>query len=446
MLSAEKNRLLTEVGPGTPMGGLLRRYWMPVAGVSEFDRRATKPIRLMGEDLVLYRDLQGRFGLVDRRCAHRRADLALGVVEDEGLRCQYHGWRFDAQGACVEQPFEDTTFAGEPQQCQRAGLRITAYPVQTKGGLVWAYLGPQPAPLLPDWEAFSWPNGFAQIVLSEIPCNWFQCQENSIDPVHFEWMHEYWARRVRRGDMTRGPRHLKVAFHEFEHGFTYRRTREDSDEQDEAWTIGRVCLWPNGFFLGEHFEWRVPIDDTHTLSVTWKWVRVPKGGEPYVQASIPTWDGPVLEDQGRWIDTHVMNQDFIAWVGQGPIADRTQEHLSASDRGIAAIRKRFFDDLDTLARGGEPKGLIRDAARNVRVPLPMMDRHLVVEGHTPEEIMAWGRLRAMYTTYVFQAGQPEWVRQQFADAMGLPMGEHDGLVASRNAPGMRPAEGARKPE
>jgi len=438
MLSEEKNRLLTQVGPGTPMGGLLRRYWMPIAGVSEFDSRATKPIRLMGEDLVLYRDLQGRFGLVDRRCAHRRADMVLGVVEDEGLRCQYHGWRFDAAGTCVEQPFEDTAFPGDAQQRQKAGLSITAYPVETKGGLVWAYLGPQPAPLLPDWEAFSWPNGFAQIVLSEIPCNWFQCQENSIDPVHFEWMHEYWARRVRRGDMTRSPRHLKVAFDEFEHGFTYRRTKEDSNEQDEAWTVGRVCLWPNGFFLGEHFEWRVPIDDEHTLSVTWKYVRVPQGREPYVQASIPTWEGPVFDAQGRWIDTHVMNQDFMAWVGQGTIADRTREHLSASDRGIAAIRKRFFDDLDTMARGGEPKGLIRDPARNQRVPLPMMDRHLVVDGHTPEAIMAWGRLRAMYTTYVFQAGQPEWVRQQFAEAMGLPMTEHDGLVASRNAAGMRP--------
>ncbi|RYH42592.1 MAG: aromatic ring-hydroxylating dioxygenase subunit alpha, partial [Alcaligenaceae bacterium] len=105
MLSEEKNRLLTQVGPGTPMGKLLRRYWMPVAGVSEFDNRSTKPLRLMGEDLVLYKDLSGTFGLVDRRCAHRRADLAYGMVEQCGLRCNYHGWRFDENGKCLEQPF-----------------------------------------------------------------------------------------------------------------------------------------------------------------------------------------------------------------------------------------------------------------------------------------------------------------------------------------------------
>ncbi len=428
MLSEEKNRLLTRVGPGTPMGDLLRRYWMPVAGVSEFESRQTKPLRLMGEDLVLYRDLGGRFGLVDRRCAHRRADLSYGVVEDEGLRCNYHGWRFDAQGACIEQPFEDTAY---PAQNQKARIRITSYPVKTLGGMVWAYMGPLPAPELPDWEPFSWPNGYAQVVLTEVPCNWFQCQENSIDPVHFEWMHEYWGKRLRTGDTGRVPTHLKLAFDEFEFGFTYRRTKEDSGEDDEAWTVGRVCLWPNGFYLGEHFEWRVPIDDENTLSVTWKYTRVPKHREPYVQTRIPTWTGPLYDAQGRWIDTHVMNQDFLAWVGQGRIADRTKENLSASDRGIAAVRKRFFEELERVAQGHEPKGLIRDPARNVRVPLPIMDRAQITEGPTLEQIERFPRLKLMYTTYVFQAGQPEWVRREFEEVMGVPMVEFSGIVASR---------------
>ena len=438
MLTEEKNRLLTRVGPGTPMGDLLRRYWMPIAGASEFETRKTKPVRLMGEDLVLYQDLGGRFGLLDRRCAHRRADLSYGVVEDQGLRCNYHGWRFGEDGRCLEQPFEDTAY---PAQDLKARIRIKSYPVEVKGGLVWAYLGPQPAPLLPDWEAFSWPNGFAQIVVSELPCNWLQCQENSIDPVHFEWMHEYWGRRQRTGDMTRSPTHLKLAFDEFEHGFVYRRTKEDSNEQDDAWTIGRVCLWPNGFFLGEHFEWRVPIDDEHTLSITWKYTRVPTEREPYVQTSIPTWVGPLYDAQGRWIDTHVMNQDFLAWVGQGTIADRTQEHLSASDRGIVAIRKRFFDDLEAVAQGREPKGLIRDPARNHRVPLPMMDRAQVVDGQPIAEILRRPRLKLMYTTYVFQAGQPDWLRREYAEVMGIEGREFDGIVASRNSPG-GPGSGA----
>ena len=430
MLSEEKNRLLTQVGPGTPMGALLRRYWMPIAGVSEFEQRSTKPVRLLGEDLVLYKDLSGAYGLVDRRCAHRRADLAYGMVEQHGLRCNYHGWCFNQSGQCVSQPFEDTCF---PERNAKERVRIKAYPVQAKGGMLWAYLGPQPAPLLPDWEAFSWPNGFAQVVISELPCNWFQCQENSIDPVHFEWMHENWGKRLRTGDTTLGPTHLKLDFDEFEHGFVYRRVKEDTDENDDAWTIGRVCLWPNGFFLGEHFEWRVPIDDEHTLSVTWKYTRVPRGREPYVQDSIPTWYGPVQDADGRWIDTHVMNQDFLAWVGQGTIADRTQEHLGASDRGIVAIRRRFFEEMEAIAGGAEAKGTVRDPARNVRVPLPMMDRAQTLEGYTVEQILANPRMKLFYTTYIFQAGQPEAVQRAFSQAMGIAGGDFDGVIGSRGA-------------
>jgi 5,5'-dehydrodivanillate O-demethylase len=385
----------------------------------------------MGEDLVLYKDLSGTFGLVDRRCAHRRADLAHGMVEKNGLRCNYHGWRFDATGQCVEQPYEDTCF---PERNAKQRVQIKAYPVQAKGGMLWTYMGPQPAPLLPDWEAFSWPDGFTQIVVSEVPCNWFQCQENSIDPVHFEWMHENWGKRRRTGDTALGPAHLKLQFDEFEYGFVYRRTREDSDENDDAWTIGRVCLWPNGFFLGEHFEWRVPIDDENTLSVTWKYTRVPQGREPYVQQSIPTWYGPIKDERGQWIDTHVMNQDFLAWVGQGVIADRTQERLGASDQGIVAIRRRFFEELEKVAAGGEAKGTIRDPAQNVRVQLPMMDRAQVVAGHSVDEIMKHPRMKLFYTSYIFQAGQPEAVRQAFSDAMGLEVKEFDGVVGSkRNA-------------
>lgn len=424
MLTEAQNRQLTEVGPGTPMGTLLRRYWMPIAGASEFDTRAIKPLRLLGEDLVLYKDRGGRYGLVDRRCPHRRADLAHGMVEDEGIRCSYHGWCFDAVGQCTAQPYEDVAM---PERNTKAAIRTTAYPVQQKGGLLWAYLGPQPAPLLPDWEAFSWPNGFVQIVLSEIPCNWFQCQENSIDPVHFEWMHENWGQRLREDGAAYGPRHTKVAFEEFEHGFVYKRVKENTSEADAMWTTGRVCLWPNGFFLGEHFEWRVPIDDGNTLSVTWKFTRVPREREPYVQASIPTWEGPLKHPDGRWIDSHVMNQDFVAWVGQGRIADRTKENLSASDRGIAMIRRRFFDDLARVAAGEDPKGVLRDAASNVRVPLPNAEIASIRDGYTSAQILANPRLRMLFTSYVFQAGQPDVVRQAFAEAMGLDVQEFRGL-------------------
>src|SRR6516225_6387868 len=139
------------------MGELLRRYWMPIGGASELDKNPIKPIRLMGEDLVLYKDQGGRFGLLDRHCPHRRADLSYGFVEECGIRCNYHGWRFDADGACLEQPFEDTA---HPEARFRERVRTTAYPVEAKAGLLWAYLGPQPVPLVPDWETYHYPNGF----------------------------------------------------------------------------------------------------------------------------------------------------------------------------------------------------------------------------------------------------------------------------------------------
>ena len=430
MLSKEKNEIVTRVGPGTPGGEFLRRYWHPIGGVGEFDERATRPLRLLGEDLVLYKDLSGNFGLIDRNCMHRRADLSYGMVEAEGLRCNYHGWAFDHTGDCVSRPYEDVV--NPARAGRKSGVKIKAYPVRAKAGMLWAYLGPQPAPELPDWEPFSWTNGFAQVVLSEVPCNWFQCQENSIDPVHFEWMHENWTVRLKGKDPSAySPTHTRLGFDDFEFGLTYRRIKTNTNESDPMWTIGRVCLWPNGFFLGEHFEWRVPIDDENTLSVTWKFTRVPKDREPYVQDRIPTWWGPVFDAQGRWIDSHVMNQDFLAWSGQGRIADRTKETLGASDQGIVMLRRRFFEDLERIAAGQDPSGLIRDPARNRNVELPIADRRSHTEGYTVAEILADPFRKMMFTAYIFQAGQPESVRLAFERAMGLQAEEYQGLDAVR---------------
>jgi 5,5'-dehydrodivanillate O-demethylase len=245
-------------------------------------------------------------------------------------------------------------------------------------------------------------------------------------------MHENWGQRLRGGEAgAYGPTHLKLAFEEFEFGFVYKRVKEDTSEAHPNWTVGRVCLWPNGFFLGEHFEWRVPIDDGNLLSITWKFNRVPREQEPYVQASIPTWEGPVFDAEGRWITSHVMNQDFLAWAGQGRITDRTQEHLGASDRGVVMIRKRFFEEMTAVAEGGEAKGLIRDPARNVGVELPLMERGDVTVSYTKAEILADPRKRMLSTTYPFQAGQPEWVRKAFEDAMGLEAAEFTGFGAMR---------------
>jgi 5,5'-dehydrodivanillate O-demethylase len=344
--------------------------------------------------------------------------MSYGFVEACGLRCNYHGWLFDQNGRCMEQPYEDVA---APEARFRDKVRIKAYPVETRGGLIWAYLGPEPAPLVPDWEPFTWKNGFVQIVLAEVPCNWFQCQENSIDPVHFEWMHANWSVRLHDQLGPYSPKHLKLAFDEFDYGFAYRRIREGMTDADVMWTVGRVCLWPNCLFTGDHFEWRVPIDDLNTLSVAWCFTRVPREQEPYVQERIPAWHGPVRDPaSGRWITSHIMNQDFVAWVGQGIIADRTREHLGTSDLGIIQIRKRFLSDLEVVARGEDPKAVIRDPAVNRQVPLPVAERKLLIEGLTREEFLRHPILGRQYQgEYIFQAGQPAEVRRAYAAALGI---------------------------
>ena len=419
MLKPHENRTLMEVGPGTPMGELLRRYWMPIAPVAELDDQPTKAIRLFGEDLVLYKDRSGTYGLIDRHCPHRRADMSYGFIEQCGLRCNYHGWLFDETGRCTEQPFEDIA---HPDARFKDRVRIKAYRVEPKAGLLWAYLGPDPAPLVPTWEPFTWKNGFVQIVISEIPCNWFQCQENSIDPVHFEWLHTNWSRILRgQTDRPRPPTHLKIGFAEFEFGFTYRRILEGQSEDDELWTVGRCCLWPNCLFTGGHFEWRVPVDDDTTLSVGWFFDRVPEEMEPFEQETIPYWYGPIRDEQtGRWITSHVMNQDFVAWVGQGVVADRTLEHLGESDRGVILMRRRLLEEAKVVASGGEPKGLIRDPEHNACVRLPIIDRERFTVGYSLEDVRE-GRVppNVCPQSFIFQAGQPEEITRAYRAAMGL---------------------------
>ena len=190
MLTAEENEKLTKVGAGTAMGNLLRRYWHPIAAATQLDENPVKRVRLLGESLVLYRDRKGQMGLISDTCAHRRVNLAYGIPEFEGLRCCYHGWLYDETGQCLEMPAEpeDTTFPSR--------VKIAAYPVQELCGLIFAYLGPAPAPLLPRWDMFVWDNVLRDIGFQEIPCNWLQMQENNVDPAHLQWLHGYFSNYV----------------------------------------------------------------------------------------------------------------------------------------------------------------------------------------------------------------------------------------------------------
>ena len=341
MLTRQENDLLRQVGPGTPMGELMRRYWHPIAAVAEMDDTPVKPVRLMGEDFVLYRDKAGTYGLLERHCPHRRADLSYGWVEQHGLRCSYHGWLFDEAGRCLAQPFEEKA---HPDARFKDKISVEARHVRAKAGLLWAYIGEAPVPELWDWDRY-YDRGYKQVVFSTVPCNWLQCQENSIDPVHFEWLHSNWSLRLKDED-GESPTHLRVGFDEFEFGFRYRRVRADTDEENELWTVGRVCLWPNALFTG-HFEWRVPIDDETTLSVGWFIDPIP-GERPFEQEIVPYWRAPIRDEEtGRWITSHVMNQDFVAWGWPGsrvrPLERAPWRERSGRHHGQEALHGRLED-------------------------------------------------------------------------------------------------------
>jgi 5,5'-dehydrodivanillate O-demethylase oxygenase subunit len=394
MLTAERNELLTQVGPGTRMGALLRRYWWPIAAVSQLDETATKAVRLLGEDLVLYKDLSGTFGLIDRHCPHRGASLEFGSPEACGLRCSYHGWLFNEKGSCVERPFEDLA---RPRRDIADRFRIKAYSVREKAGVLFAYLGPEPAPCLWDWDFF-YTRGYKQIAVSEVPCNWLQFQENAIDPVHFEWLHLNWSRR-QQGIRESAPRHLRIGFEEFDYGFIYRRIVEGQSEQDDAWTVGRVCLWPNCLFAGA-FDWNVPIDDENTLRMVWMVNRLP-GERPVLQSRIPYWSTePIDRGTNRWRTARFANQDCSIIASQGRVADRTREHLGLSDRGVILLRQRFLADLRALDEGIDPKNLLRDPTTNNRLMLPLAADQLVVPAKPPECVLE---------------GQPKTIRREMEE-------------------------------
>ena len=369
----------------------------------------------MGENLVLYKDLSGTFGLVDRHCPHRRADMSYGWVEASGIRCSYHGWRYDETGACIDQPYEDTT---NPKP-SKSGCEIKAYPVREMRG---------PAVGLHGSAAGARAAGVGAVQLAERlsrdragrravqlvpgPGELDRSRALRMDARQLERAACAAATRPRRSISSSSSRSSSTASPTSACARARaRRTR--------YWTVGRVALWPNGFYLGRHFEWRVPVDDENTLSVAWFFVRVPKGREPYVQNSVPTWKSPIQGEDGRWITSHVINQDIVAWVGQGTIADRTQEHLRSSDIGITMMRNRFFEEIEAIKAGRDPKGVIRDPSKAQAIDLPDMARELNTQGITLAEFQNDPLLRQRLKEFRHHYGQPPEVRAAFAEAMGI---------------------------
>lgn len=350
------------------MGNLLRRYWMPIAISAEVRERPVAR-RLLGEDLVVFRGGDGKVGVFDRHCPHRRADLAIGVPEAHGLRCGYHGWMFSPDGQCIEQPAETRL---NPR------MKIKAYQAEELGGLIWAYMGPEPAPLLPRFDLFVWDDVMRDVGHAMLDFNWLQAMENSVDPHHVEWLHGRFMnfhRTLERSENAQvlAKKHLKVGFDAFEFGIIKRRVLEGCSEEDDDWKIGHPLVFPITLRVGggglDQFQIRVPVDDTHTWHIWYTTYRT--GGKHPAQTTVPSYEVPLFDASGNRILDFVDGQDIAAWAGQGTIADRSQENLAASDVGVAMLRRMLKEQLDRVAKGLEPLGTVRDPEHNRCILLPM---------------------------------------------------------------------------
>ncbi len=359
---------LTEVGRGTPMGELLRRYWHPV-GLSSHATDTPREVRLLGEDLVLYRDKKGRPGLLHNRCCHRGTTLYYGRVEEEGIRCCYHGWLFDAEGRCLDQPCEPAGGAAH-----RGKVRQPWYPVQERYGLIFAYMGPpERKPVLPRYDALEEldPGEFIDVDDTSIgsgggavaPCNWLQHYENVIDPFHVPILHGNFSGTQFTPTMNLMP---QVRFDLTERGVKVFSTRQLDGGQVMKRTTEVVLptlrVVPNPY-VGkygkvESIGWTVPIDDTHYRIYTA--ARVTKKGEILPRApdaaTRPRWDQMTPEQRRDFPN------DWEAQVGQGPITLHGEEHLATTDRGIVMLRRLLARQVEAVERGDDPVGVHFDEA------------------------------------------------------------------------------------
>ncbi len=381
MESAEQNRLLTQVGRDTPMGELMRRYWQPICAAVELKDKWTRRVRLLGEDLVLFRSRRGELGLIAEQCPHRSASLFHGIPTIDGIRCPYHGWEFSLQGRCLSQPFEKDNCAF------RDRVGTAAYPVRELGGVLFAYLGPntpeRPAPLLPRFDGFVAEGAIRILGRALLPINWLQIMENSLDPVHTEWLHGHhyeFQQADANVKVAISAPHEKIDFREFEFGITKHRLLEGHSEDSDDWKVGHPIVFPNLLAVGNgdanqryySFQMRVPVDDTHTLHL-WYNAYIPPPGTvvaEHLTREVHTYDVPFRDAQGEFIVDNIDGQDMMVWITQGAIADRTRENLGASDKGVAMYRRVLKREMKKVQDGLDPMGVLRDAARDVRIDLP----------------------------------------------------------------------------
>jgi phenylpropionate dioxygenase-like ring-hydroxylating dioxygenase large terminal subunit len=393
MLTKEENDLVTQTGPGTPGGNFMRHYWHPVGLSSELPSDgAPLPRRILGENLLLFRDEGGRPGLLGLLCAHRCADLSYGRVENGGLRCLYHGWLYDVNGRVLEMPAEP------PESTFKDKVRHTAYPVVERGGLLFAYFGADEPPLLPNYEFLDYPAEHRLLARSFLNCNWLQSMEGEIDPSHLSYLHipigKLDTRPVPGGtqaadELYKVDTQPKLDVERTNYGMRVFSLRRATPGQrylritnyvlpDMATIIGNEGRIGEGY--GVH--WHVPVDDENHLRIdcVFNRVRPPnqEHGEALADAEIDA-NGHLRRNAGnRYLqDRHEMKtktfsgmgpyfpaQDAFATESPGPIHDRTREHLATSDVCITTARRILIDAIRSVQKGETPPHVIRDAADN----------------------------------------------------------------------------------
>lgn len=370
VITSAMNERLTRVGPGTPCGELMRRYWIPIGPSSQLLENPVRKVRFLAEDLILYRDRSGNLGLIGDRCLHRRVDLQFGIPDVCGLRCPYHGWLFDETGTCTERPLE-----ADPKR--PVNKKLPGYPVQELGGMLFAYMGPLPAPALPRWDLYVWPNALRQIAINVLDCNWLQCQENTADTTHSVWLHgryfQYQLERLDQLHRLADPTHttharIKMGLGIKElwakptesgmvKGTIYSKAlgAEADSVKESHMVIFPFCTrtGKNGAPRSE-FQLRIPIDDTHTYHICYQVYAAPNGVELQPQETVPWYEPPRVDESGRPILDFVLAQDMQAWTAQGEIFDRTQEVLGRSDVALVFMRRQLDEQITLVEKGKMP--------------------------------------------------------------------------------------------
>jgi len=356
MLSREENELFTKTGPGTPMGEMLRRYWHPVA-VSQDVTKKPQRLKVMGEELLIYRGESGKVALTQLRCAHRSLALDYGRVEGDNIRCPYHGWLYAANGQCLAQPAEPEGSGFKDK------VKLLSYQVQEYSGLVFGYMGPGEAPVLPLFDVLRMEDGVKGVQTRIMHCNWFNHVENIVDVSHLAWLHGY-------AYPSYGAKKVTYTWEQQSYGVDNVMLIDGFASDDDTHvscyaypTVNRFNVSPvvPGGEQVRSILYRVPVDDTETKLYFVRFYPSDKKTFTVTHRNDKLGEYKRLEED--WWGIDVSDQDRMALEQQGIVADRANEHLGVSDGGIILMRKLMRDSLALIKAGKDPLHVIRDPAK-----------------------------------------------------------------------------------